>query len=196
MWWCCGKANKEAQGCKFQKHESKNEDEDSDEGEEKKSDANRHLRCISCREHGHTAAFCPRDPNIKTINSAMLESEIDRIQRIKDAKKLYMDTLVQTTHMLKKTVMIPLKTDEQGKVTEQPNVNHPFMRGVMEFDDFNYGPYNNMILLPEPIASSPKQAQHHVADDKSVALSLKTIDRFIDDEDYTHEDISLPLTPE
>lgn len=70
------------------------------------------------------------------------------------------------------------------------------MRGVMEFDDFNYVPFNNMILLPEPLAASPTQAQHHAADDKSVALSIKTIDRYIEDDDYHHEAISLPLTPE
>lgn len=29
MWWCCGKRSKDAAGCKFSKHESK-EDEDED----------------------------------------------------------------------------------------------------------------------------------------------------------------------
>jgi hypothetical protein len=29
MWWCCGKTSKDAPGCKFSKHESK-EDEDED----------------------------------------------------------------------------------------------------------------------------------------------------------------------
>jgi hypothetical protein len=40
--------------------------------------------------------------------------------------------------MLKKSVMIPLKHDDDGKALEQANINHPFMRGVMEFDDYNY----------------------------------------------------------
>jgi len=29
MWWCCGKTGKDMPGCKFRKHESK-EDEDDD----------------------------------------------------------------------------------------------------------------------------------------------------------------------
>jgi BTK motif len=29
MWWCCGKTSRDAPGCKFSKHESK-EDEDED----------------------------------------------------------------------------------------------------------------------------------------------------------------------
>lgn len=31
MWWCCGKTQKEARGCKFSKHEKQDEDEDEDE---------------------------------------------------------------------------------------------------------------------------------------------------------------------
>jgi len=40
--------------------------------------------------------------------------------------------------MLKKSVMIPLKHDDDGKAIEHANISHPFMRGVMEFDDYNY----------------------------------------------------------
>jgi hypothetical protein len=62
-----------------------------------------------------------------------------RLLALQDYRKLYADTVVQTTHMLKRSVMIPLKTDEEGKVSEDvKNVNNPFMRGVMEFDDYNY----------------------------------------------------------
>ena len=32
MWWCCGKTTKDAAGCKFGKHESK-DDEDDDAGD-------------------------------------------------------------------------------------------------------------------------------------------------------------------
>lgn len=66
------------------------------------------------------------------------EQEFQRILKQKDFRKLYADTVVQTTHMLKKSVMIPLKHDDDGKAIEQANINHPFMRGVMEFDDYNY----------------------------------------------------------
>jgi len=28
MWWCCGKSGIDAPGCKYSKHESKNEEEE------------------------------------------------------------------------------------------------------------------------------------------------------------------------
>jgi len=31
MWWCCGKVNKEAQGCKYSKHISKEDQEDQED---------------------------------------------------------------------------------------------------------------------------------------------------------------------
>jgi hypothetical protein len=30
MWWCCGKTIKEALGCKFRKHETKDDEEEGD----------------------------------------------------------------------------------------------------------------------------------------------------------------------
>lgn len=31
MWWCCGKTSKDAPGCKFRKHESKDDEKDDDD---------------------------------------------------------------------------------------------------------------------------------------------------------------------
>jgi hypothetical protein len=57
MWWCCGKNTKEALGCKFSKHESKEDDEDeggdpdgNKEGEQKQL---KNIRCNCCKEIGH-----------------------------------------------------------------------------------------------------------------------------------------------
>jgi hypothetical protein len=38
MWWCCGKRGKDQPGCKFNKHESKDDEKDSDD-EKKKNEA-------------------------------------------------------------------------------------------------------------------------------------------------------------
>ena len=66
---------------------------------------------------------------------------------MKDFKKLFADTLVQTTEMLKKQVAIPIKLDEENNMIEVvQNVFSPFMRGVMEFDDYNYRMHNEYIL--------------------------------------------------
>ncbi|PFH36045.1 hypothetical protein BESB_056960 [Besnoitia besnoiti] len=48
MWWCCGKLGKNALGCRFSKHESKDDDEELDAEEKLEREA---------------ASQCPRDPN-------------------------------------------------------------------------------------------------------------------------------------
>lgn len=140
MWWCCGKTSKEAIGCKYQKHESKDDAESENEADdgEKKTKIDRNLRCNCCREFGHAVTNCPRDPNLKTTQVNMYDNELQRVMKIKDFRKLYSDTVLQTTRFLKKSVAIPIKVDDEGKPHEAPVVNHPFMRGVMQFDDYNY----------------------------------------------------------
>ena len=63
---------KEALGCKFAKHEPKDDDEDMDETERKERDEqkakilNQNLRCYACKEIGHRSRDCPHDPNMRT----------------------------------------------------------------------------------------------------------------------------------
>jgi len=113
MWWCCGKRGKDQPGCKFAKHESK-EDEDEDDDAGKRSSKGKHLkymRCNCCKELGHTIDMCPRDPNIRTNEDPY--DELERTQKIEDFRKLFADTAVTTTHLLKKCVRVPkLYADE------------------------------------------------------------------------------------
>ena len=69
---------------------------------------------------------------------------------MKDFRKLYTESVVLTTHLLKKAVMIPIKLDEEGNVEEVTHAYNPFMRGVMEFDDYNYAVHNPYILVEDP----------------------------------------------
>ena len=62
MWWCCGKTKLNAAGCKFQKHSSK---EDKDDDEENDQIAAFKTRCALCRETGHKAHECVKDPNLR-----------------------------------------------------------------------------------------------------------------------------------
>ena len=67
---------------------------------------------MCCKELGHTIADCHRDPNIKTLpDGADHKDEMQRIMQIKDYRKLFADTIVTTTHFLKKCVKVP-KIDE------------------------------------------------------------------------------------
>jgi hypothetical protein len=56
-------------------------------------------------------------------------------------KKNFAQTIIQTTHFLKKCVIQPMKeiadTEEQGS-PQQKKTSHPFKRGVMGFEDYNY----------------------------------------------------------
>lgn len=151
MWWCCGKRSKEQPGCKFSKHEHKEDDEEEqtkEELEENLLKMKRYVRCLCCKEVGHTILDCKRDPNFRT--DANIETDILRLNQIKDQKKLHVDTVVSTTHFMKKSVMIPVDQGSNGQMTEPNNTTHPFMRGIMTFDDFNYTQFNDYVLLEEP----------------------------------------------
>ena len=151
MWWCCGKIGKEQPGCKYSAHESKDDEDDdemNDEQEGDKSQSKKYVRCTCCKEVGHTINDCMRDPNIKT--HAKADQEFDRIQKMKDFRKLYADSVCTTTHLLKKAVMIPIKYDDEGNQEEVGHAYNPFMRGVMEFDDYNYAVHNPYVLVEDP----------------------------------------------
>ena len=156
MWWCCGKTRIDQPGCKFAKHESKDDEHDSDDPfGGKKEEKQKNLKCTCCKEVGHSIEECSRDPNLKTSVSAVSDQE--RINRIKDFRKLHADTIVNTTHLIKKAVMVPLFTDDEGREAELSNVEHPFMRGIMNFDDYNYSHFNKFVLVPEPESLKERQ---------------------------------------
>ena len=142
LWWCCGKTHADAPGCKYSFHESKEDEDEYDDGLEQANSAQ--VRCLCCKEVGHTTEQCPRDPNIRS--KADTDEEFSRIQKIKDYRKLNADTVVTTTHFLKQCILIPSRQSEDQERNYQEN---PFKRGSMKFDDFNYDIYNPYILIPE-----------------------------------------------
>ena len=107
MWWCCGKRGNTQPGCKFAKHECKDEDEEDDENDKEKNKAKhlKYIRCQCCKEMGHTIEQCPRDPNLKTREDP--NDDLNRLTRIRDFRKLFADTVITTTHFLKKCVKVP-----------------------------------------------------------------------------------------
>lgn len=119
LWWCCGKRGKEMPGCKYSKHESKDEENDSENEENEEHRTMKYTRCYCCKELGHNIDQCTRDPNLKT--GAQMAFDWERIQRIKDFRKLYVDTVVQTTQYLKNAVKIPRTEDEDGDLVEPDN---------------------------------------------------------------------------
>ena len=80
MWWCCGRTGEDALGCRFGKHECKEDDDIEDlyqQNEESKQNKNKKIKCYCCKEVGHLTSDCLRDPNIKTFKD--VEVEVERI---------------------------------------------------------------------------------------------------------------------
>ncbi len=69
-------------------------------------------RCLCCKEIGHSATDCPRDPNFKTFE--LIDEEVFRIAKITENKKLFPETAITTTHFLKKCIKIPKKVFESA----------------------------------------------------------------------------------
>lgn len=63
------------------------------------------MRCFCCKEVGHTIDQCPRDPNLKTAKDAI--EDLERVKQIKDYRKLFSDTMILTTHFLKRCTKVP-----------------------------------------------------------------------------------------
>lgn len=109
MWWCCGKKDKDAPGCKYSKHESKEDSDYEDKGVD--DDQNEWLkkqrRCMCCKQLGHTIENCQRDPNIKTGKQNEIVSEMERLSNLKECRKLHAENIVNTTHFIKRAVMVP-----------------------------------------------------------------------------------------
>lgn len=74
MWWCCGKSQLSALGCKFGKHMTKDDEEEVENSKVKL----RVTRCLCCKDYGHVIENCPVDPNFKT-NAANQDTELSRI---------------------------------------------------------------------------------------------------------------------
>lgn len=146
MWWCCGKTSKDAPGCKFSKHFSKeDEDEDAVEGQgeneqnQNQSHKNKNVRCFCCKEKGHGAKECPRDPNLKTAADVIVEEK--RLAKARDFKKLLSDSLGVTSRFFKSLI----------KRNAGENDFNPFSKGALSFDDYSYKYFNDVVLNPKTI---------------------------------------------
>ncbi|OMJ90391.1 hypothetical protein SteCoe_7310 [Stentor coeruleus] len=76
IWWCCGKKDKNALGCKVCMHESK-EEYDNIIKDDVLVTTDKKVLCTSCKHNGHTFTECPKDPNARTTND--ISDEIERL---------------------------------------------------------------------------------------------------------------------
>jgi hypothetical protein len=94
MWWCCGKRSIDANGCNFNKHVTKNDDEDFEASTVLMKDEAKMRRCLCCRELGHKTESCSRDPNPQT-NQDVVEEQA-RISKIKTFRPMHVDACIKT----------------------------------------------------------------------------------------------------
>lgn len=76
LWWCCGKTQKEAVGCKFDKHQMRNEAEENEDGTDGQNAVKNKEVCNCCKELGHRADRCDNDPNFHTTPGCIEQLEV------------------------------------------------------------------------------------------------------------------------
>lgn len=64
------------------------------------------MRCQCCKQLGHGIDDCTNDPNFKTMTD--VELDYKRIKSIRELKQTSADTMIRTTHFIKKSVMVPI----------------------------------------------------------------------------------------
>ena len=121
---------------------------------------------------------------------------------MKDCKKLFADTAVVTTLLLKKCVKVPkleMKNDAQPeglpyleymKETSRQMVK-PFQRGAMQFDDYNYDQFNKYILV-DPNRDETAPDAINLGGFVPQTVSLKSSKKGT--QNVADEDQALPLT--
>ena len=160
----------------------------------------KNTKCKCCKKFGHFAQDCPLDPNIKTLEDP--SNAMDRIIHIKDSvNDHFADGQVRTVQFLKTCAKIPNVVDKHGElpkgIDEQKAVyiqenshTNAFMRGAMQFEDYNYHNINQHVLI-DPNAKENLFKDSKIADDESHQtkyLSAKSLFTDVQDE-FLHDEI-------
>ena len=78
-----------------------------------------------------------------TTNRILVKQEDERVRFLAKVKKHNANTSIQTTHFLKKCAIIKSESsNSSGK-----EIDNPFKRGALTFDDYNYKMFNPFILV-------------------------------------------------
>ncbi|CDW87557.1 ankyrin repeat domain containing protein [Stylonychia lemnae] len=153
MWWCCGRKLKDAPGCKFNKHQNK----DDEEQEAKEFNDALHqetIKCFCCKQHGHAGRQCNRDPNLKTIQGIDLENQANledlrihkvetdhqlrkKINYLEDFRKLVTHLISQQQEELDYAALNP------NRIRRKPRPSDHIQNTLLQFDDYNYAELNH-----------------------------------------------------
>ncbi|CAG9322869.1 unnamed protein product [Blepharisma stoltei] len=126
MYWCCGKSKEDAPGCVRSKHEMKDESEEEVNPEEKDQKSSK-KKCPSCRQIGHSAFQCPKDPNARSHADA--NEEIERIRQFKKTR-----TKLGNTSLEVSTKLISMLNPRLGDKTDSIEVDNK-TEFISDFED-------------------------------------------------------------
>lgn len=173
MWWCCGKRDYHAPGCKSQKHTTKDDKLDDDE---KGNAGHKQIRCMCCKEFGHEADYCPKDPNIRTRNEP--DEELKRVEQGLDENKKYLQDAQKSTIMM-------LSEFAKFKNSNKDNNEKAGGQFIMSFDDYQYKMANESILDMHLDNKEMKKAKK--LDDEIQTESSEEDEEDEDEEDENNE---------
>ena len=134
MWWCCGKTSKDAPGCRFAKHECKDDEDEDKAADPDHPNANkqRKQKCQCCKGVGHKAAECDKDPNFR--GGYDVQAEHKRIMYRKEDRGEGMGHGVEVTGRLVE------RLSKKGAMKDLVGED------IMVFDDYNYKLLNEHIF--------------------------------------------------
>ena len=140
-YWCCGKKGKEAPGCQSSKHVAKEEEEelnrDKDDDKLKYASA----KCSSCKQLGHEAHECPKDPNVQGSDP---EEDIKRIEEIKKKKKANAANVVVNQKLMS---IMALRFQDRGFGLNDVSSGSDIEEENEEAIDYVHEPFKDIKLL-------------------------------------------------
>ena len=177
MFWCCGKKGKEAVGCQSSKHVAKEEDEDEglDGGKEDDKQKYANSKCSSCKEIGHKAHDCPKDPNIQGGDPAEDNKRIEDIKKRKKANAVNNIVSQNAISLLngkfpddafgRKEVSSGTDRDDEEEIPED-YVHDPF-KDISSLQSIGIGKFDNMVSLSSYVTKEEKEREREKTKEKS-----------------------------
>lgn len=91
---------------------------------------------------------------------------------------------------------MPSKLDEDGHLREPANQNHPFMRGIMNFDDYNYNAINEFVLVSETSKNVKNKKVGEIGDNGTELSEQNMNEAALSSKRYQHDELLVTeLTP-
>ena len=129
-----------SKGCVATKHRVGTGEDGSDENEEEDT-STAIKQCQACKQLGHEAFECLRDPNLRTMHDLNEEDKRIEVDEKKNFKRTMVHTTETTNKFLEKIVFFNTKHTREGRVNVQEHGQN-----AINFDDYNYSNYNEHLL--------------------------------------------------